>query len=212
MKPLDLKKTNRKGIWKDKVYSNQIMAYVDQSLRPDEKSVYKLLFDTLSDRFDISEPNEIMLLDLAVNDYIRIKRLHLILKDESDIVTIKTRMGQNVRKVHEAGYLINAIEGQFRQNMKELLLTPRERLKKTIGQQPKDFTDAIGRIVEGDYTEVKKDGDREQSGTKSSEDQETKPGDTIRRSESKDRTDGKTTEDIKSGRISKTSGEVRKET
>ncbi len=191
---------NKKGRWKDKIYSKQIMAYVDQSLRPDEKNVYKVMFDALADRFDIKEPNELMLLDLAVNDYIRIKRLHLILKDESDIVTIKTRMGQEVRKVHEAGYLINAVESQFRQNMKELLLTPRESLKKTIGEQPKDFTDAIGRIVDGDYTEVKQDGDRKQPGTPTSKGEKTETGDTTGRSEREDRKDGKTTTPVEDGK------------
>jgi len=179
MEKLNLPKhPNKKGIWKDKL------------------NVYKVLFDALSERFDINEPNEIMLLDLAVNDYIRIKRLHLTLKSESDIVTITTRMGQKVRKAHEAGYLINAIESQFRQNMKELLLTPRESLKKTIGEKPKDFTDAIGRIVEGDYTEVDNDGDVQPRVPKT-EGKKTKTGDTTGGSEHSDRKDGKTTGDIK---------------
>lgn len=205
------KDTDKKGRWKDKVYSKQIMAYVDQSLRPDEKSMYKVIFDELSRKFNITDLNELMLLDLAVNDYIRIKRMHLVLKDESDIINIKTRTGQTVRKAHEAGYLLNAIQTQFRQTFKELLLTPREALKKTIGEKPKDFTNAI-EMMEGDYEEVEDNGNRKQSGVKSSKDKETKPGDTTRGSKREDRKDGKTTEDIKNGRTSKTTGEVWKAT
>ncbi len=163
--PAIRKKTNRVGIWKDKIYTKQILEYVEHSLRPDEKNVYKVFFESLAEEFNLKGTNELMLLDLAVTDYIRVKRLHLILKDESDIITIKTRQGQNVRKVHEAGYMINAIESQFRQNMKELLLTPRERIKKTIGEQPKDFTEALGVVIDADFEDENKDGDGKQSGT-----------------------------------------------
>ncbi len=174
--PAVRKKTNRVGIWKDKVYTKQILEYVEHSLRDDEKAVYKTIFDSLVAEFDIKGVNEIMLLDLAVTDYIRVKRLHLILKEESDIVTIKTRQGQNVRKVHEAGYMINAIEGQFRQNMKELLLTPRERIKKTIGEQPKDFTEALGVVIDAEFVDDGKDGSNndEKSGTDKIKEKKTK--------------------------------------
>ncbi|KKK61263.1 hypothetical protein LCGC14_3016090, partial [marine sediment metagenome] len=78
--PAIRKKTNRVGIWKDKVYTKQILEYVEHSLRDDEKVVYKTIFDSLVAEFNIKGINEIMLLDLAVTDYIRVKRLHLILK------------------------------------------------------------------------------------------------------------------------------------
>ena len=144
-KGFKLSDTNKVGRWEDKVYTKQIIEYVKQSLRPDEKNAYDVIFNALADQFEIKDPNELMILDLAVNDYLSVKRLHLLLKDQSDIVNIKTRSGQVVRKAHEAGYLINAIEGQFRQNMKELLLTPKERIKKTIGLQPKDLLMLLAR-------------------------------------------------------------------
>ena len=159
---IPFKENDRTGRWKSKEYSKKIMAYVDQSLKPDEQNMYKTLFDSLADRFNIFEPNELMLLDLAINDYIRVKRLHLVLKEESDIINITTRAGQVVRKAHEAGYLINAIEGQFRQNMKELMLTPKEKTKKLVQLASKDFSSAITTIIEADVVDEK---DEEQDGT-----------------------------------------------
>ena len=195
MPTADGKKTERTGRWKDKIYSKQITEYVGQSLRTDEKNVYDALFNALVEKYDLKEPNELMLLDLAVYDYIRVKRLHLILKDESDIINIKTRTGQVVRKAHEAGYLINAIETQFRQSMKELLLTPRARIQKTIGQEPKDFTEALGIVMDGEFTEDDKDGDEQ--GNDKVETKETESGDTTRGSERPDRKDENTKKDIK---------------
>lgn len=199
MPTVDGKKTERTGRWKDKVYTKQIIEYVDQSLRSDEKNVYQVLFDALVEKYDLKEPNEIMLLDLAVYDYIRIKRLHFLLKDESDIIDIKTRMGQTVRKAHEAGYLINAIETQFRQTMKELLLTPKSRIQKTIGQEPKDFTEAIGIIVDGEFSEDDKDDKRDVSRDDKVKKEETKSGDSTRGSEQPDRKNDDTKKVIKNG-------------
>ena len=185
--------------WKEKVYSKQIIEYTNQSLRPDEKNVYDVIFNALVERYDLTEPNEIMLLDLAVNDFIRVKRLHLILKDESDIIDIKTRTGQVVRKAHEAGYLINAVETQFRQSMKELLLTPKSRIQKTIGLQPKNFTDAIGTILDGEFSDgddkdVRRDVESRDDKTKK---EETKSRDSTGGSEQPDRNDVKTKEIVK---------------
>lgn len=196
MPTLDNKKSEKKGRWKDKIYTKQIIAYVDQSLRTDEKNVYQTIFDSLAEKYDLKEPNELMLLDLAVYDYIRVKRLHLLLKDESDIVNIKTRTGQVVRKAHEAGYLINAIETQFRQSMKELLLTPKSRIQKTIGQEPKDFTEALGIVMDGEFTEEDKDGERDKSRDDETEKEKTESGDTTGESKRTDRKDENTKKDI----------------
>ena len=196
MPTVDDKKTERTGRWKDKVYTKQITEYVDQSLRTDEKNVYQTIFDSLAEKYDLKEPNELMLLDLAVYDYIRVKRLHLLLKDESDIVNIKTRTGQVVRKAHEAGYLINAIETQFRQSMKELLLTPKSRIQKTIGQEPKDFTEALGIVMDGEFTEEDKDGERDKSRDDETEKEKTEFGDTTGESKRTDRKDENTKKDI----------------
>ena len=173
MSNADGKDTKRVGRWKDKEYSKQIMEYVNQSLRSDEKTVYDVLFKELAEKFNIVEVNEIMLLDLAVNDYIRVKRLHHKLKDTTDIIEIKTRTGQTVPKAHEAGYLLNSVETQFRQNMKELMLTPKSRIQKTIGMEPKTFTDAIIKVVDADYSGVEEDANRKQSGTDNAKEEKT---------------------------------------
>ena len=77
---------------------------------------------------------------------------------EGDVVRIKLRNGQTITKAHEASYLLNAIETQFRNTMKELMLTRKENVKKQIGLGEKDFTAFLSKdIVDAEY-EVNKDG------------------------------------------------------
>mgnify|MGYP001611527898 CR=1 FL=1 len=97
-----------------------------------------------------------MMLDVAVYDFIRIKRIQSILMKEGDVVIHKLKNGQVITKAHEAGYLLNAIETQFRNNMKELMLTRKEVTKKEIGLGGKDFANFLSAMppVEAEY-EVK---------------------------------------------------------
>ena len=83
------------------------------------------------------------MLDLACYDFIRIKRVQALLMKEGDFVEFKTRSGQTITKVHEAGYLLNSIKLQFRKGMKKLLLTRKEDIKKSIGIGSKDFANWI---------------------------------------------------------------------
>tara|TARA_Y100000310_G_C20630176_1_gene788206 strand:+ start:66 stop:569 length:504 start_codon:yes stop_codon:yes gene_type:complete len=132
--------TKKVGRWKDKVYSKQLMEYVNQSIRADEIGVYNTFFNSIADKNNMSEPHELMMLDIACYDFIRIKRIQKIIMKEGDVTVIRTRSGQMITKSHEAGYLLNAVETQFRHNMKELLLTRKEDTKKKLGLASTDFS------------------------------------------------------------------------
>ena len=147
------KKTSR---WKEKVYSKQLVEYANQCLRDDEKRIYHTLFNEIRESNKIETAEEFMMLDVAVYDFIRIKRIQSIIMEEGDVVHYKTRTGQTVTKAHEASYLLNAIETQFRNTMKELMLTRKEIVKKNIGLGTKDFATFLSEdVVDADY-EVKK--------------------------------------------------------
>ncbi len=122
-----------------KVYSKSLVEYANQSLRPDELNIYKILFDEIRDRNKLEKAEDLMLLDMVIYDFIRIKRMQKIIMKEGDVVEIKLRSGQTITKVHEASYLINAIETQIRGNMRELMLTRKEVTNKQIGLGQKDF-------------------------------------------------------------------------
>ena len=122
--------TKKKGRWKPKVYSRQLMEYANQSLRDDEKNLYKTLFDEIKTSNGIEKVEHLMMLDTTIYDFIRIKRIHNIIMREGDVVRLKLRGGQVITKAHEASYLLNAVQTQFRNNMKELMLTKKEIVKK----------------------------------------------------------------------------------
>lgn len=131
--------TERKGRWKDKVYSKQLMAYTEQALGDDEKNVYTAFFDELVDTHKITSASDIMMLDLVVFDFIRIKRLQKVIKEEGDVVHFTLKNGKTLTKANEASYLMNSIETQLRNNMRELMMTRKEVTKKQLGMEAKDF-------------------------------------------------------------------------
>ena len=148
-----IEKTNKKGRWKDRIYSKQLVEYANMTIRPEEKGVYNAFFDDLVDRFKLDRPNDMMLLDIACFDFLRIKRLQKIVADEGDMVNYELRSGKVIKKGHDASYLLNAVQGQFRQTMKELLLTKKEEVKKSIGKDGSDFSSVVANIIEADYKE-----------------------------------------------------------
>tara|TARA_Y100000310_G_C20537062_1_gene741367 strand:+ start:61 stop:543 length:483 start_codon:yes stop_codon:yes gene_type:complete len=149
--------TKKKGRWKPKVYSRQLMEYANQSLRDDEKNLYKTLFDEIKTSNGIEKVEHLMMLDTTIYDFIRIKRIHNIIMREGDVVRLKLRGGQVITKAHEASYLLNAVQTQFRNNMKELMLTKKEIVKKNIGLGVKDFASFMSETaVDADF-EVKED-------------------------------------------------------
>ena len=146
---------NKKGRWKEKVYSKQLVEYANQSLREDEKQIYNTMFNEIREEHHIDKVEDFMLLDTAIYDFIRIKRIQSIIMKEGDVVHYKSRSGQLITKAHEASYLLNSIETQFRNTMKELMLTRKEVVKKQIGLGEKDFTSFLSDdVVDAEY-EVK---------------------------------------------------------
>lgn len=153
--PTDIKENNKKGRWKSKVYSKQLVEYANQNIREDERNMFKTLFEEIVDSHRLESAEDIMMLDNAIFDFIRIKRLQTVLMKEGDFINITLRSGQVIKKPHEANYLLNAVETQFRNTMKEMMLTRREVTKKQIGLAPKDFAAFIkDGAVDAEYKEV----------------------------------------------------------
>lgn len=138
-------------------YDKVLVEYISQNLTEPEQRVFNMFYDSIKVKYKIRSPNELMLLDMACFDFIRMKRLEGMLGKEGDIITqkIMTRQGEiEIRKVHEAAYLLNAIRSSFRQTFKELLLTTKEQAKVAIGQKPKSFDEWLkdNTIEVGDET------------------------------------------------------------
>ena len=148
--------------FQSKVYSQQLVEYANQNLRPDELNIYKALFNEIKDNNKIEDAEHLMMLDLVVYDFIRVKRIQKLIMKEGDVVSIKLRSGQTISKAHEASYLLNAIETQIRGNMKELMLTRKEVIKKQIGLGQKDFASLLAEnTIDADYrVEGDKDGNK----------------------------------------------------
>jgi hypothetical protein len=137
------------------IYSLQLREYANQMLSPAELNVYVVLFDNIRQSHNLSKPEDLMMLDIAVFDFMRIKRLHKNIQEHGDMSEMQTRGGQTYQKASEANYLLNAVESQFRQNMKELLLTQKEQTKKALMLGEKDLASWLNsRVVDVPADEV----------------------------------------------------------
>ena len=143
-------------------YSKQIVAYAESTLLADELGVYKELMGQLSTKYNIHAPHELMMLDIAVKDFIRVQRMYQIIAKQGDMRVTPTKFGETSRP-HEAHYLLNAIESQFRQNMKELLLTRREDIKQKLGIDKKDFSTFMAGVKEITVDEAEREEKKEQT-------------------------------------------------
>ena len=88
---LNGKESGKKGRWADKTYSKQLIAYIDQNCGEHEVAVYNAFFKEISEYNEINNPQDVMLLDLIVFDFIRLKRLQKVIKDEGDVVKFTLR-------------------------------------------------------------------------------------------------------------------------
>ena len=135
-----------------KVYSQALVEYANQSLREDELRLYNIMFGEMRELHKLEKPEELIMLDMIVYDWLRIKRIQSLLMKEGDVIQLKLRSGQIITKAHEASYLLNAIEVQIRNNMKELMLTRKEVIKKQIGLGQKDFATFLSEnTIDADY-------------------------------------------------------------
>jgi len=125
--------------WMNRVYNKDMILYSNQDMSTSEQNIYQSLFDEITIKNKLEKAEDLMMLDNALFDYLRIKRLQRMILKEGDFIVYKLRSGRVVKKAHEASYLLTAIETQFRNTMKELLLTRKEVVKKKIGMDSKDF-------------------------------------------------------------------------
>ena len=136
---------------KPRVYSQALVEYANQSLREDELRLYTILFEEIRDKQKLEKAEDLMMLDMVVYDWLRIKRIQSLLMKEGDTIVLTLRSGQKITKVHEASYLLNAIETQIRNNMRELMLTRKEVVKKQIGLGQQDFASFLAKPIDADY-------------------------------------------------------------
>jgi hypothetical protein len=157
--PTDNIQKREHGRWRTKTYGKQIVEYANQSIAPQEQGVYNALWDGLIEEHKFEKPEELMLLDSVIYDFIRIKRLQSWIMKNGDIVKFKLRGGREIAKASDASYLLNAVETQLRGNMKELLLTRKEMTKKKIGMGTKDFASFLEDIktVDAEVVDDEKD-------------------------------------------------------
>jgi hypothetical protein len=139
------------------VYSKQIMEYANASLTEPEQCVYKEITDAILKTNDLDKPQDLLLLDIATFDYIRIKRLHEKLMKGSEIDTTVMPNGNKYDKVKEASYLLNAVQTSFRNSLKELGISGKERLKQKLGLGVQDFASFMSEPIEATLIEDKSD-------------------------------------------------------
>lgn len=133
---------------------------IEKSLSADELKVYNTLHKRLMSEGNFSSTASLMVLDLVVMDYLRIKRLHRFLHEHGDVhVQDDDRRKLTKYTANPAGYLLNSIGSQMRQNMRELLMTPREKMKQMIEDgtfdladflQPKEGKDGAHKVLHKD--------------------------------------------------------------
>ena len=146
--PTEVTKEDRDNVhsrFKPRVYSQALVEYANQNLREDELRLYNVLFKEMQEKNKLEKAEDLIMLDMIVYDWLRIKRIQSILMKEGDTIVVTLRNGQTITKVHEASYLLNAIEVQLRNNMKELMLTRKEVVKKQIGLNQQDFTSFLAK-------------------------------------------------------------------
>jgi len=147
-----------------KKYTLQIIEYANQALCETERSMYDVIMNELVSVNKLVEVQDLMLADLVSFDYIRAKRLQVYIKDTGDMISIVTRSGQTVEKVNEASYLLNAVQGQLRQNLKELTLTRKEQVKKRIEGGHFDFAKMMSKekIIDVEDEDTKQPEDKKE--------------------------------------------------
>lgn len=129
----------RRGSWKKTEYALKLAEYANQDILPHEKGVYDAFYNAIIEKYDFTNPEDLMLIDLACYDFIRIKRLQKMIMKDGDVIKVVNRLGATLSKANEASYLLNAVQVQFRQTMKELTLTRKEKARKEIGMDSKSF-------------------------------------------------------------------------
>jgi len=131
------------------------MEYTNNIITSDEKKFYDAFYNSIQEKYDLKQPNDIILLDQICYDFLRIKRLQKKIEKEGDVIDVITKFGV-IQKPNEASKLMSNIQIQLRQNMKELMLTKKEQIKTISGLTGKSFDQFLTEHVK-DVTNLNKD-------------------------------------------------------
>ena len=101
-----------------KKYTRQLIEYVNQSIRPDEQNIYKELVKVIAEENRLTKPQDILMLDVAIYDFLRIKRLQTMIMKDGEVTVTTSKAGNKYTKVNPAGQLLNSVETQFRNRNK----------------------------------------------------------------------------------------------
>lgn len=138
----------------NKKYSLILREYANNALSEPELRVYKEFFVEIQETHQLFGAADIILLDSVCFDFLRIKRLHKYIRDKGDFLEseFKRKDGSTYSKVraNEANYLLNAVETQMRQNMKELMLTRKEITKKAMSMGDKDLAGWLAKPIDAE--------------------------------------------------------------
>ena len=130
-----------------KEYSLELVRYVNSAVMPEERDIFKELYDAVKEANHITNPSDLLMLDMAIFDYLRAKRVQKVLSTEGVTITFTSKSGKTYTKAHEANYLLNSIETQFRNLMKEIGVSGKERFKKQLGVEAQDFSNFMSETV-----------------------------------------------------------------
>jgi hypothetical protein len=120
-------------------YPAHMKQYVEITLNDDERKIYESFYKEIKDKNQLEDLEDLMLLDIAVHDFIRLKRLHQVIREEGEIVTIVTKNG-SYTKVADHSNLANAIEVNIRNSLKELGMSRKDKVKRIVKDAKKDFS------------------------------------------------------------------------
>jgi len=132
----------------EKKYGQELIGLMEETLEVDEQRIYETMVNAIAGKNKLVDPEDLMLLDNAVYDFLRIKRIQKILLNEGDIIINEKDDGSKTYRANPASALLNSVEMQFRATMKDLMLTRKEKTKKSIGADAKDFSTWVADVID----------------------------------------------------------------
>lgn len=141
-------------------YTEQLKEYVTHTLTEPEQQIYKTFFNEIKEKNQLQDAEDLMMLDIVVHNFIRIKRLQILVHAEGESFQYVMKNGEAARKVHDHAHLLNAIETQFRNSLKELGMSRKEKKKGFVEKANKDFSSIF---ADKEVIEVKQDAEGNKS-------------------------------------------------
>ena len=145
---------------KKREYDVNFLKTAESTITEEERPYYKQLFKVMVEKYCFIKPAELVILDRWCYNTIRMRRVQNWLLEKGELQTITSKAGVEYTNVNAAVYYLNSIQAQMRADEKQMLLTPKEDLKKSSGMEQKDFSKFMADITEVDaeFEEVEKDG------------------------------------------------------